>query len=177
MSDDSNKASGNRGSGGRGRGKRGGRPAVPPEEVEANLALFASYVKDDRAKAKAARKAEQQARKEADAARKVVDDKDAAAARLKAIRSRSGVSAEERSEAEEAYRRALAAVVAAETGEAPAWAPETEPEPETADNPEGAEPSPSENGAADESPVEVADGESDEGPTDDAPPEGEGSAG
>lgn len=59
---------------------------------------------------------------------------------------------EERAAAEEAYRRALAAVVAEETGEAPDWAPPS-PEP-TEDAPEPAEEPPA---ATDDAPDASAD--------------------
>jgi len=114
--------------------------------VDPNVALFASYMKADAQKERDAKKAAREARQQAEAATKLVADKDAAAAEVKRLRGREGVSAEQRAAADDAYKAALAAVVAAETGSAPAWAPppaepEAEPEPE-ADPEVDAEPEP-----------------------------------
>lgn len=97
--------------------------------VDPNLALFASYVREDREKERAAKQAARAERRKEEEAATLVAAKDAAAAEVKRLRSRTGVSPEERVAAEAAYRDALAAVVATETGEAPAWAPERPPEP------------------------------------------------
>jgi hypothetical protein len=97
--------------------------------VDPNLAAFAAFVRGEERKERDAKKAAKDARAKEQEAGRLVAAKDEAAANLKRIRSRSGVSAEERDAAETAYRTALAAVVAAETGTAPEWAPPA-PEPE-----------------------------------------------
>ena len=57
---------------------------------------------------------------------------------LRELEARASTSAtpEQRAAAEAAYREALAAVVAAETGEAPTWAPPAEEAPGTPDTPD-----------------------------------------
>lgn len=116
--------------------KRGGSQAPvasPPAAggaVDPNVALFASYMRDDAKRARDAKAAERQARQEAEAVSNLIAAKDAAAAEVKRLRGREGVSAEQRAQADGAYKSALAAVVAAETGTAPAWAP---PEPAVED--------------------------------------------
>lgn len=99
-----------------------GEPGVAPS-IDPNVALFASYVEDDRRRARDAKREAREQRRAADESKRLVETKDAAAAELKRIRSRGGASAEDRAAAEAAYRDALAAVVEAETGSAPAWAP------------------------------------------------------
>ncbi len=91
--------------------------------VDPNVALFASYMRDGEQRERKAKKAAREDRLKAEAAASLVAVKDAAAAEVKRLRGREGVSAEQRGAADAAYRDALAAVVAAETGEAPAWAP------------------------------------------------------
>lgn len=143
------------------------------KDVDPALAAFASFIRSEEEQERAGRKAAKQARAAEQEAVNLVKAKDDAAANLKQLQSRSGVSPEERAAAEEAYRRALAAVVAAETGEAPAWAPPA-PEPEPEAEPEtdaGAEPEP-----AAEPDEAAADQDSDpapEEPTADADPAGE----
>lgn len=130
------------------------KPAVAEEattpsspSVDPNLALFASYVADDRKKAQAAKRAAKEERRQAQEAQNLVETKDRAAAEVKRLRGRESATTEERAAADIAYREALAAVVAAETGETPTWAPEpaSEPEPE----PEPASESGSESPAVD----------------------------
>lgn len=104
--------------------------------IDPNVALFASYVEDDRRRARDAKREAREQRRRADDAKRLVDAKDAAAAELKRLRSRGGASAEDRAAAEAAYRDALAAVVEAETGTPPAWAPPP-PEPPASTGPEG----------------------------------------
>lgn len=110
--------------------KGSGTPAGPSSTpasagVDPNVALFASYMKDEEQRGRDAKRAARQARQEAEAEQHLTAVKDAAAAEVKRLRGRTGVSAEERTAADVAYRDALAAVVAAETGQAPAWAPPT----------------------------------------------------
>ncbi|MBX3286375.1 MAG: hypothetical protein KF703_13585 [Actinobacteria bacterium] len=93
------------------------------KEIDPDVARFAAYVREQEQREKASKRAEREARQQADATKALVAAKDAAAAEVKRLRSRQGVSAEERAAADAAYREALAAVVAAETGTAPAWAP------------------------------------------------------
>jgi len=100
--------------------------------IDPDVALFASYMREQADKEKADKRAAREARAEADQVQTLVAAKDAAAAEVKRLRGREGVSAEERTAADVAYREALAAVVAAETGEAPTWAPPAPPDPEPA---------------------------------------------
>lgn len=100
-----------------------GRNGDEGRAVDPNLALFASYVHDDRERAQAAKRQAREQRRQAEEADALVRAKDDAAAEVKRLRSRSGATPEERAAADATYREALAAVVAAETGEAPAWAP------------------------------------------------------
>ncbi len=105
-------------------------------EVDPNVALFASYVRDAEQRERDAKKAARVARQEAESTQNLVVAKDAAAAEVKRLRGREGVSAEQRAAADAAYREALAAVVAAETGTAPAWAPPPASEVQTDSDPE-----------------------------------------
>jgi hypothetical protein len=136
--------------------------------VDPDVARFAAALKESaRREAEAKRQAaeaRQRAEQVAAEAERVKDlerAKDAAASRLRdARRSGRGVA-----EAEAAYKAALAAVVAAETGERPAWAPD-EPEPETGEQPAEPEATP---GAEDGSATDNLPG----GPTDASAPAGE----
>lgn len=109
--------------------KKGDRPTPPPvaSGVDPDLALFASYVRDEEQRERDEKRAAREARRQADADKQLVAVKDSAAAEVKRLRGRAGVSAEQRAAADADYRDALAAVVAAETGAVPAWAPPTEP--------------------------------------------------
>lgn len=93
--------------------------------VDPAIAAFASFIKAEEKQEKEARRAAKQARAAEEEANRLVAAKDEAAAELKRLRGRSGVPPEVRAAAEEAYRSALAAVVAAETGSTPEWAPAT----------------------------------------------------
>ncbi|MBA3282523.1 MAG: hypothetical protein H0U29_09860, partial [Acidimicrobiia bacterium] len=110
--------------------KKGDGPTPPPvgSGVDPDLALFASYVRDEEQREREEKKAAREARRQADTDRQLVAAKDTAAAEVKRLRGREGVSAEQRATADATYRDALAAVVAAETGSVPAWAPPAEPE-------------------------------------------------
>ena len=102
-------------------------------QPDPNLALFASYVRDDRKRSQEAKRAAREDRRRAEEAQQLVKAKDDAAAEVKRLRSRSNATADERAAADAAYRDALAAVVAEETGERPAWAPADATEPSDAD--------------------------------------------
>src|SRR5690606_8899903 len=88
-------------------------------------------VRDEEARERAERRAARTVRDDERKAQELVQAKDAAAADLKRVRQDSRSTAEQKAAADAAYRQALAAVVAAETGAAPDWAPPAEPEPET----------------------------------------------
>ena len=105
--------------------QKGNRPVSAPATpgIDPDLALFASYVRDEEQRERSTKRAAREARQRAEAAEKLEAVKDAAAHEVKWLRGREGVSGAERAAADAAYRDALAAVVAAETGEAPAWAP------------------------------------------------------
>lgn len=88
-----------------------------PAEVDPNLALFASWAKEEKTREreeKAAARAERELAEREGALRKAKDD---AAALVKRLRSNPSASTEEKAAADTAYRSALAAVVAAEKGE------------------------------------------------------------
>ncbi|HEX2576477.1 MAG TPA: hypothetical protein VHK88_09030 [Aquihabitans sp.] len=151
-----------------GKRRKGGPPSsttptgTSGAPVDPNLALFASYVRGEEQRERDAKRAAREARQQAETLAELQAAKDAAAAEVKRLRSREGVSPEQRAAADAAYREALAAVVAAETGEAPAWAPPP-PEPETE-----AEAPPADDDAAD--PATDADAEAvarDDGSTED----------
>lgn len=93
-------------------------------DVDPNLALFASWVRDEESKERAAKREAKAVRAEEEKARALVKAKDDAAAALKRVRSNPNATADDKAAADAAYREALAAVVAAETGTTPAWAPE-----------------------------------------------------
>ena len=107
-------------------------------ELDPNVVLFAAWVKAEEGKERDAKKAARKAREAEKAERAVVDTKDAAAAEVKRLRNDPKATPEARAEADAAYRSALAAVVVAETGEAPDWAPPA-PEPEAEAPPAEAE--------------------------------------
>ena len=134
----------------------GPTPTVPGSPgVDPALALFASYVRGEEQRERDAKRAARKDREKAQAADLLLASKDAAAADVKRLRGREGVSAEQRAAADAAYRDALAALVAAETGEAPAWAPpsidsenQAEANLEVRDETPDAAPDAAENGAA-----------------------------
>lgn len=108
--------------------KKGDLPTPVPATsgIDPDLALFASYVRDEEQRERDTKRAAREARRQADASQQLVAAKDTAAAEVKRLRGREGVSAEQRATADATYRDALAAVVAAETGSVPAWAPPAE---------------------------------------------------
>lgn len=91
--------------------------------VDPNLALFASWVRDEEKRERDERRSAKAVKDEERKAQELVRAKDDAAADLKRLRNSSRATAEEKAAAEAKYREALAAVVTAETGEAPEWAP------------------------------------------------------
>lgn len=105
--------------------KRG--PKVP-EADPADLELFASFVRSEEQKERDAKKAARDERRQADEHARLVKAKEDAAALVKRLRGSDRATAEQKAEADAAYKAALAAVVATETGEAPAWAPTPEAE-------------------------------------------------
>lgn len=141
------------------------------DAVDPALSAFASFVRNEEQQERDAKKQARAERQKADAANRLVAAKDAAAAEVKRLRNRTGVSPEERAAADQAYRDALAAVVAAETGEAPAWAPPTpEPEPEPEPQAEAETETETEAGvdagsAVDEAPAEDAPADDEAAPT------------
>lgn len=101
------------------------------EADPADLELFASFVRSEEQKERDAKKAAREQRRQVDEQAQLVKTKEDAAALVKRLRASDHATAEQKAEADAAYKAALAAVVAAETGEAPAWAPPA-PEPEAA---------------------------------------------
>lgn len=99
----------------------GGSPAGG---VDPDVALFAQWMREEDHKEREARRQAKEARRLEEAARALTAAKDAAAAEVKRLRASPSATAEQRAAADAAYRDALATVVAAETGEAPAWAPD-----------------------------------------------------
>jgi colicin import membrane protein len=91
--------------------------------MTSDLELFASFVRSEEQKERDAKKAARDQRRQADERNQLVKAKEDAAALVKRLRGSDRATAEQKAEADAAYKAALAAVVAAETGEAPAWAP------------------------------------------------------
>lgn len=103
--------------------KHGKGPKPDPDAVAADLELFASFVRSEERKEREAKAAARAERREADEHARLVKAKDDAAAEVKRLRASERATAEQKAAADDAYKAALAALVAAETGEAPAWAP------------------------------------------------------
>lgn len=99
-----------------------GATTAPSRPADPALAAFAAFVRGEEEKEREAKRSAKRERAEADAYGKLLAAKDAAAATVKRLRDR-GVPAQKRAAADLDYREALAAVVAAETGAAPTWAP------------------------------------------------------
>lgn len=102
---------------------RKNQPPEPPPTVESDLSVFAGRVVAEKARRRDDQRARREAKRHAEDRARLLAAKDAAAAGVKRLRGRDGISAVQRAEADAAYRDALAAVVAAETGQAPSWAP------------------------------------------------------
>jgi hypothetical protein len=105
------------------RGGRSGSGGTDAGGVDPDVALFAQWMRDEERKERDARRQAKENRRLEESARSLTAAKDAAAAEVKRLRWSPSATAEQRAAADAAYRDALAAVVAAETGEAPAWAP------------------------------------------------------
>ena len=120
--------------------------------MTSDLELFAQFVRDEAKKERDAKKAARDERRQADEHNQLVKAKEDAAALVKRLRGSERATAEEKAEADAAYKAALAAVVAAETGESPTWAP---PAPEPDAPAEGESPAAAEEEAAasDEAPA------------------------
>ena len=119
-------------------------------DAASDLELFASFVRDEERKEREAKKAARDERRQADEHGRLVKAKEDAAALVKRLRSSARATAEQKVEADAAYKAALAAVVAAETGTAPAWAPpapEPEPEAPAAEDPAEEDPAASDDGS------------------------------
>ncbi len=95
---------------------------APPRSSDPALSAFAAFVRGEEEKEREAKRSAKRERAEAEAHDRLVAAKDSAAAEVKRLRDR-GAPAEARAAADLAYREALSALVASETGEAPAWAP------------------------------------------------------
>jgi hypothetical protein len=113
-----------------------------PEEVESasvdpQVALFAQRHKEELERQKAAQRAEAARRKKEAEHRVLVQAKDDAVARVKALRRRDRVAPGEAAEADAAYKAALAALIEFETGAPPPWAATDEAAPEPDDTEPG----------------------------------------
>lgn len=112
--------------------------------MSSDLELFAEFVRAEEQKERDAKKAARDERRKADEQSQLVKAKEEAAALVKRLRGSDRATAEQKAEADAAYKAALAAVVAAETGETPTWAPAPEAEPEA--EAEAGEPEPEADG-------------------------------
>jgi len=148
------------------------RPRSKPKVAEANpadLELFASFVRAEEQQERDAKKAARDERRKADELDQLTKAKEDAAAQVKRLRGNDRATAEQKTEADGAYKVALAAVVAAETGETPAWAPPA-PAPEEAHETEGESPRFEEPTDADLDPGHAPDGGADADAAADASP-------
>jgi hypothetical protein len=116
-----------------------GNRSVPPASAE-DLELFASFVRTEEQRERDVKAAEKAARRQAGELDRLVKAKEEAAAQVKRLRGSDRATADQKAAADQAYKAALAAVVAAETGAAPAWADAVAPEEaEQAQDADGAE--------------------------------------
>ncbi len=151
----------------------------PVRKSDPDLALFADWVRSEETKVRDAKKAAREARKEVEAGEALAKNKETAAAEVKRLRTSSRATTEDRAAADAAYREALAAVVANETGETPDWAPVTAPEIETQGEPpttDDFEAAPGADSGGTDSPAEVAPADDETPATDPAPPAEDGVA-
>ena len=102
----------------------GGEPDAT--RTDPSVAALASFLQAEADENRDARKAAKAQRAAAEQRDRLERGKDAAAAELKRLRATSGVTAEQRAAAEDRYRRALAAVIEADTGQVPHWSPISE---------------------------------------------------
>lgn len=96
--------------------------------IDPDVALFAQWMRDEDRRERDAKRQARDARRVEETARALTAAKDAAAAEVKRLRSSPSATADQRAAADAAYRDALAAVVAAETGKTPPWAPAPAPD-------------------------------------------------
>jgi hypothetical protein len=103
----------------------GGKPGAEGRRapVDPDVARFAQRLQASKDAERAAQRAARDDRRRQDEHARLVSAKDAAAAQVRAVRARPSPSADDVQAAEAAYRAALGALVASETGQQPAWAP------------------------------------------------------
>ena len=94
-----------------------------PGAGDPDVALFAAWMRKEDRRERDARRQAKETRRLEESARALTSTKDAAAAEVKRLRASTSATPEQRAAAEAAYCEALAAVVAAETGEALTLAP------------------------------------------------------
>lgn len=112
------------------RDKRSRRPpeAVTGESVskdtpvDPDVARFAERTFQQRAAEQDRKRADREARRLEEEHEQLIGVKDAAAGEVKRLRTRDHVTASQAEDAETAYRKALADLIAFETGTAPVWA-------------------------------------------------------
>ena len=99
-------------------------PAAVAEEVaiDPDVARFVTRERQQQAAQQELKRAKREARQKAEEHQRLVVAKDAAASEVKRLRSLSNVPDGDAAKADLAYRDALAALIASETGSAPAWA-------------------------------------------------------
>ena len=88
-----------------------------PQGAADDLELFASFVKAEETKERENKRQAQEQRRLANVHQALIDAKDKAAAEVKRIRAKEHSKPEERAAADEAYRDALGALMAHESGE------------------------------------------------------------
>ena len=114
--------------------------AVEGASVDPQVALFAQRHKEELERQKAAQRAETARRKKEAEHQELVEAKDDAVARVKALRRRDRVAPGETAEADAAYKAALAALIEFETGAPPPWASTGESAPDVDTEPDPGEP-------------------------------------
>lgn len=90
-----------------------------PQGAADDLELFASFIKAEETKERENKRQAQEQRRLANVHQTLIDAKDKAAAEVKRIRAKEHSKPEERAAADEAYRNALGALMAHESGESP----------------------------------------------------------
>ncbi len=101
--------------------------------------MFAARTFERQAAEREAKQASRDARRREEQHQTLISSKDQAASEVKRLRSLDHTQPGEAAAAEEAYRRALADLIAFETGKAPAWAATPAAEPESLDPGDAAE--------------------------------------
>ncbi len=107
--------------------------------IDPDVAMFAARTFERQAAEREAKQASRDARRREEEHQTLISTKDRAASEVKRLRSLEHTQPGEAAAAEEAYRQALADLIAFETGKAPAWAAASEAEPETPDPVDAAE--------------------------------------